>query len=78
MSKVNRLTIISTNSMHINIYLLSIILSVSCIITSCVKTESLSCEEQTSDTDITIVPVEDALMKLDNFLSEVKMKSSTV
>lgn len=45
-----------------------------CIVASYSKTETRSNEEMVADNHITIVPVENALMKLDAFLDDVQMK----
>lgn len=59
------------------ITILMVLATMLCIVASCSKTETRLNEEMVADNHITIVPVENALMKLDAFLDDVQMKSGT-
>lgn len=57
--------------------ILMVLATMLCIVASCSKTETRLNEEKVVSNHITIVPVEEALMKLDTFLDDVQMKSGT-
>ena len=62
--------------MKINISLPCAISLILLLFTGCVKNEHIVADEQINDTNLKIVPIEDALMKLEEFLFEVKIQNT--